>query len=436
MNRFTRAAFALALALPLPAAPASANFWLKSLTAEQLYYRALYLYRDGQTEDAVAALEEAARKAVGDEPGGQRSLALLADIFLAPGDRRDVARAVHALEVSTLRGSRSAAGRLAKLVLDGAPPPKEIKALVPVFGELARESSNSAALLLARLTEDGRLGRKPETPALEWYRLAAERDSKQAMRRLAMASLAAGKNKEALDWVERMGGDTLASFALSVAKDYLSPEGDLAVDQTAALAWFQRALAADPAAAANAAGSFLGIAGDAERAKLVLALRGAADKGDPTAAFLVARLLDGDDGSIGDEALGYYLAAAAAGNADAIKAVVKVSGFLPQDDPRAGQVFEGIRAAAEKGNTEAMLALGNYYGIGALTGRDLEESLAWYLRAAQAGIAEAQFRAGLAFAEGLGTEIDKAEARRWLTAANEQRYPLAAASLVALDAAP
>ncbi len=424
----------LGLVLIGPVQPAAAeNFWVQSLTAEQLYYRALYLKQHGRMAEAIQTLEDGARKGPPKDRGTILTLRELGDIFLGPGRYHNARKGIHALEVGALQGDKSAASRLARAQLDGLGTPENLDTLLPLYAAVAQESSNSAALLLARLTEEGRLGKRPATPATDWYRLAAERGSERAMRQLAIAAVTAGNDKEALAWIRRTGGDSIASFSLGIAKDYLKPGGQFAVSQNAAITWFRHALAADPGMAAGSARQFIDIASADDKAKLIKALRAVADKGDGAAAYLVARLLDGEDGAVNDEAIAYYLIAAWGGNADAVKAVVRLSGFLAADDPRAKQVFEGLHKAAEDGNTDAMLAVANYYSTGTLAERDMKESLAWYERAAKAGVAEAQFRTGVAYAEGLGTDVDVETARRWLVAANEQRYPLAAASLKTLE---
>ena len=50
------------------------------------------------------------------------------------------------------------------------------------------------------------------------------------------------------------------------------------------------------------------------------------------------------------------------------------------------------------------------------------------------GLFSAEFRAGMAYAQGLGTDADMGEAKRWLTAADDHGYALAAPSLQSLAA--
>ena len=56
---------------------------------------------------------------------------------------------------------------------------------------------------------------------------------------------------------------------------------------------------------------------------------------------------------------------------------------------------------------------------------DDEEAFQWFLKAAEGGIAEAQFRVGVAYADGLGVKQSRDEAIKWLTLAVDQNHFLA-----------
>ena len=83
--------------------------------------------------------------------------------------------------------------------------------------------------------------------------------------------------------------------------------------------------------------------------------------------------------------------------------------------------------------TDAMLAAANLYAVGTLVEQNIGQSFTWYLKAAKAGNPEAEFRAGMAYAQGLGTGTDIDEAKRWLTAANDHGYAMAGPSLQSLE---
>ncbi len=114
----------------------------------------------------------------------------------------------------------------------------------------------------------------------------------------------------------------------------------------------------------------------------------------------------------------------------------------------AGEVDIGtLQKDAAAGDAYAQLNLGAAYDNGIGVARDIEQALLWYEKAAEQGVAEAQFNLahllvaeelsaavaaqwmlkaaeqgmsdaeylmGVIYAEGIGVEMDRAEARRWL----------------------
>ncbi len=106
-----------------------------------------------------------------------------------------------------------------------------------------------------------------------------------------------------------------------------------------------------------------------------------------------------------------------------------------------------LQKDAAAGDAYAQLNLGAAYDNGIGVARDIEQALLWYEKAAEQGVAEAQFNLahllvaeelsaavaaqwmlkaaeqgmsdaeylmGVIYAEGIGVEMDRAEARRWL----------------------
>ena len=249
-----------------------------------------------------------------------------------------------------------------------------------------------------------------------------------------MTYAAQGNQAKALGWIKRLGKSDAASVYLDLAKDFLTDGDELKRNGDAAVTWYRLALAANPEKAVHSATQFFESGSDSDRQAILAAVRKIADGGDPDASFFVAKLLDKSDPTAINEAIRYYATAAKGGNGDAVAGLVRVSAFLKSDDTMTGDLVGGITVAAGTGNVEAMLALANFYSVGTLVARDVGQGFGWYLKAAKAGNAEAEFRAGLAYAQGLGTGTDLKEARRWLAAAEEQGYPLAAPSLQALGA--
>jgi S1-C subfamily serine protease len=71
------------------------------------------------------------------------------------------------------------------------------------------------------------------------------------------------------------------------------------------------------------------------------------------------------------------------------------------------------RKAAEQGIALAQYYLGIAYGAGNGAGKDFTESAKWCLKAAEQGHAEAQYHLGLAYAAGVGVGKDYVQAYKW-----------------------
>ena len=52
----------------------------------------------------------------------------------------------------------------------------------------------------------------------------------------------------------------------------------------------------------------------------------------------------------------------------------------------------------------------------------MKDAFGWFLRAAEAGLADAQYNLALMYENGLGTEADPNEAGKWLYRSSEQGY--------------
>ena len=64
---------------------------------------------------------------------------------------------------------------------------------------------------------------------------------------------------------------------------------------------------------------------------------------------------------------------------------------------------------------------------------DKEEAVKWFRKAAEQGIAEAQFQLGNCYFNGEGVREDKTEALKWFRKAAEQGYVMAADILNVID---
>jgi hypothetical protein len=84
------------------------------------------------------------------------------------------------------------------------------------------------------------------------------------------------------------------------------------------------------------------------------------------------------------------------------------------------ETFETFRRRAEGGEVEAQYRLGVLYASGFGTDRDGQQALAWLHRAAEQNHVAAQLRLGLMLARGAGVTPDAAQALAWLRKAAEQ----------------
>ena len=79
-----------------------------------------------------------------------------------------------------------------------------------------------------------------------------------------------------------------------------------------------------------------------------------------------------------------------------------------------------LRAAAEQGDAEAQYKLGVAYANGEGVAQNDEEAVQWTRMAAEQGFAQAQHNLGAAYRYGLGVAQDYEEAVQWFLAAAEQ----------------
>jgi len=81
--------------------------------------------------------------------------------------------------------------------------------------------------------------------------------------------------------------------------------------------------------------------------------------------------------------------------------------------------IEGLRRAAEAGDAEKMLRLGNRYRTGGGVQKDFTEAMRWYRKAADAGQKDALLYLGIGYYNGYGVDKDVAEALRWYRKADD-----------------
>jgi hypothetical protein len=89
--------------------------------------------------------------------------------------------------------------------------------------------------------------------------------------------------------------------------------------------------------------------------------------------------------------------------------------------------------AAEQGNIDAQLALGNCYGLGEGVPQDYAEAVKWYRRGAMQGDADAQLDLGDCYMAGSGVPKDYIEAYKWFNLASAQGNAVAKDGLSAIE---
>ena len=86
----------------------------------------------------------------------------------------------------------------------------------------------------------------------------------------------------------------------------------------------------------------------------------------------------------------------------------------------AAEEVKSLRQAAEQGDSEARLKLGNAYRLGEGVDKDLTEAAKWFRLAAEQGHAEAQFHLGQGYYFSEGVKKDLTEGVKWFRLAEEK----------------
>ena len=94
------------------------------------------------------------------------------------------------------------------------------------------------------------------------------------------------------------------------------------------------------------------------------------------------------------------------------------------------EALRWFKKAADKGNAEAMAALGGLYSRGDGVEKNQEEAFKWSLKAAQKGDLDAQYFVGLCYYDGQGIEEDLTKAVQWLGKAMDRGHDEAKDKLV------
>jgi localization factor PodJL len=152
------------------------------------------------------------------------------------------------------------------------------------------------------------------------------------------------------------------------------------------------------------------------------ALRAAALKGDPSAAYEIGlRYAEGKGVAANfDEAAKWYDRAAQAGVVPAIfrLGTLYEKGLSVKKDVDIARRY--YMQAAERGNAKAMHNLAVLDADGGSKGANYGTASQWFRRAADRGVADSQFNLGILYARGIGVEQNLAESFKWFSLAAAQ----------------
>ncbi|MGX1317707.1 localization factor PodJL [Bradyrhizobium sp. USDA 377] len=152
------------------------------------------------------------------------------------------------------------------------------------------------------------------------------------------------------------------------------------------------------------------------------ALRTAAIKGDPTAAYEIGlRFAEGKGVATNyDEAAKWYDRAAQAGVVPATfrLGTLYEKGLGVKKDADIARRY--YTQAAERGNAKAMHNLAVLDADGGGRGANYKSAAQWFRKAADRGVADSQFNLGILYARGIGVEQNLAESYKWFSLAAAQ----------------
>lgn len=98
------------------------------------------------------------------------------------------------------------------------------------------------------------------------------------------------------------------------------------------------------------------------------------------------------------------------------------AGLVDQKQAPVEVAVKWYRIAAEQGNADAQINLGNAYTKGASVEQDDAKAVEWYMKAAEQGAARAQWLLGNRYRRGRGIEQDVAKAFEWYSKAAERGF--------------
>jgi len=296
---------------------------------------------------------------------------------------------------------------------------------------LAARDPEAAAWLAAALLKRG--DRSTLTEAIRLLRGAADAGNGRAKYLLAFQHIAGqgvAKDEPRAAQLFREAADAgIARAAYNLGVLYAKGRG-VPTDQAQALHWYELAArAGDPYGAyAFARAIEVSPQATARAAEMLQVYRTAAEQGHLPAAIRYGVLLTDGRGGRKDpgEAQRFLRHAADSGYPEAAMALGDVSVSLVMSArgeaarAAATSAIAWYTAAANAGIAEAQFKLANALFSGAGLDRDLPKAEQWYSRAARQGLAEAQYVLGIWKAGGVASTKDPVEGYMWLLLADRQ----------------
>lgn len=268
--------------------------------------------------------------------------------------------------------------------------------------------------------------------ALEWFKLAVDRGSVPAMRRIADILLKGGTGfepdlKEAFEWYKLAAGkqDTEAYYKMGYC--YRRGYGT-AVDYTEAARWFEAAAqkgntdAMTELAVLQFEGK--GVTKDVQAG--FAWLEKAAGAGDRSAMVMLARYCyEGIMLKAPDYAKAMYWFKRLVDEHSHVSSMLYI-GEMYQDGKGIAkdnnQAFEWYKKGADKGSRDGMNAVGACYLKGTGVAQDYAKALEWFKKSAGRDFPKGMYNLAYMYENGFGTEKDLSEALIWYKKADEKGY--------------
>ncbi|MBE6074259.1 MAG: hypothetical protein E7202_06980 [Selenomonas ruminantium] len=382
-----------------------------------MYYLAGY-YRAGEVvaQDDAKYVDLLCKAAEAGVPEAQRESA----INLLDFDQKEDAankEAVRLLQQAAEQGDAEAQLWLGFCYEEGCGIAQDAKKAVDCYKRAARVGLARAQFELGACYRDGRGTAKNEKEAFEWFKKAARQGEAYAANAVGLCYLdgigVSGNLGEAFAWFKKSAENGFSWGMYNLGMAYQNSWGTVK-DDTKAFTWYKRAYEQGLAAAAYRIGLCYedgrGVP-KADRKTAEKWFKIAADAGDEDAQAKLTEIRKIQD-MIGE-----------ANSNDSFAAYEMGLRFeegrgVDQDYAAAQEYF--LQAAAN-GHVEAQIKVGQYYRDGTVT-RDLVRACQWFSNAAMQQSAEGQFLYGLSLMNGMGTEVNKKEALKWIGKASEQGY--------------